>query len=92
LEAAVILVRRSHTLKQDFMKTTKTGMRQRITVPSQIIDVLRSDLDTQLVTPEQKASELLFPADDAHRSGVRVDRRRSARGLPSASERTVLRR
>jgi integrase len=60
----VILVRRSHTLKDEFMKTTKTGLRQRITVPAEVMDVLRWHLDTQLLTPEQRASELLFPAED----------------------------
>jgi integrase len=60
----VILVRRSHTLGDEFMKTTKTGLRQRITVPSEVMDVLRWHLETQLVTPEQQASELLFPAED----------------------------
>lgn len=63
-DAGVLLVRRSHTLKDEFMKTTKTGLRQRITVPAEVMDVLRWHLDTQLVTPEQKASELLFPAED----------------------------
>lgn len=60
----VILVRRSHTLGDEFMKTTKTGLRQRITVPSEVMDVLRWHVDTQLVTPEQTASELLLPAED----------------------------
>jgi integrase len=46
------------------MKTTKTGLRQRITVPSEDMGVLRWHVDTQLTTPEQKASELLFPAED----------------------------
>jgi len=63
-DAGVLLVRRSHTLGDEFMKTTKTGVRQRITVPSEVMDVLRWHLDTQLGTPEQKASELLFPAED----------------------------
>jgi integrase len=58
------LVRRSHTLKDEFMKTTKTGLRQRITVPAEVMDALRWHEATQLVTPEQKASELLFPAED----------------------------
>lgn len=62
-DQGVILVRRSHTLKDEFMKTTKTGLRQRITVPSEVMDVLRWN-ETQLTTPEQKASELLFPAED----------------------------
>jgi integrase len=46
------------------MNTTKTKLRQRITVPSEIMDVLRWHVATQLETPEQKASELLFPAED----------------------------
>jgi integrase len=60
----VILVRQSHTLKDELMKTTKTGLRQRITVPPQVMDVLRWHTQSQLTTPEQKASELLFPAED----------------------------
>jgi hypothetical protein len=60
----VVLVRRSHTLGDEVMLTTKTGLRQRITVPSEVIDVLKWHVDTQIVTPEQKASDLLFPAED----------------------------
>jgi Ribonuclease toxin, BrnT, of type II toxin-antitoxin system len=41
-----------------------TKLRQRITVPSEVMGVLRWHLATQLTTPEQKASELLFPAED----------------------------
>jgi integrase len=63
-DQGVILVRRSHTLGNEYMKTTKTGLRQRITVPPEVMDVLRWHVDTQLETPEQKASELLFPAED----------------------------
>jgi Phage integrase family len=63
-DQGVILVRRSHTLNDEFMKTTKTGLRQRITVPSEIVDVLRWHAQTQLETPEQSESELLFPAED----------------------------
>ena len=39
-------------------------MRQRITVPAEVMDVLRWHQASQLVTPEQKTSDLLFPADD----------------------------
>jgi integrase len=63
-DQGVILVRRSHTLGDEYMKTTKTGLRQRITVPSEVMDVLRWHVETQLPTPEQKASVLLFPAED----------------------------
>ncbi len=63
-DQAVILVRRSHTLGDEVMDTTKTKLRQRISVPAAVMDVLRWHVTTQLVTPEQRASELLFPADD----------------------------
>jgi len=63
-EKGVILVRRSHTLSDEPMNTTKTKLRQRITIPSEVMDVLRWHVATQLKTPEQKASELLFPAED----------------------------
>jgi hypothetical protein len=63
-DQGAILVRRSHTLGDDFMNTTKTKLRQRITVPPEVMDVLRRHVGTQLETPEQKASELLFPAED----------------------------
>jgi integrase len=63
-DQGAVLVRRSHTLGDEAMKTTKTGLRQRITVPSEVMEVLRWHVDTQLTTPEQKASELLFPAED----------------------------
>jgi integrase len=60
----VILVRRSHTIGDEVMDTTKTGLRQRITAPPELIDVLRWHVETQLETPEQQASDLLFPKED----------------------------
>lgn len=63
-DQGVVLVRRSHTLGDEFMNTTKTKLRQRITVPPEVMEVLRWHVATQLTTPEQKASELLFPAED----------------------------
>lgn len=63
-DQGVILVRRSHTIGEELMNTTKTKLRQRITVPSEVMDVLRWHVDTQLETPQQRASELLFPAED----------------------------
>jgi len=62
-DKGVILVRRSHTIGE-VMETTKTGLRQRITVPSELMGVLRWHVDTQLLTPEQRASDLLFPRED----------------------------
>jgi site-specific recombinase XerC len=46
------------------MARTKTKIRQRITLPSVLVDILRWHLATQLTTPEQQASELLFPAEE----------------------------
>jgi integrase len=69
-DQGVILVRRSHTIGEELMNTTKTKLRQRITVPSEVIEVLRWHVDTQLTTPEQKASELLFPAEDGNLRSV----------------------
>lgn len=62
-DKGVILIRRSQTLNE-FMNTTKTGLRQRITVPEDVMSVLKWHVETQLVTPEQRESELLFPAED----------------------------
>jgi integrase len=62
-DQGVILVRRSHTIGE-VMETTKTGLRQRITAPPEVVDVLQWHVDTQLTTPGQKASELLFPGED----------------------------
>ena len=59
----VILVRRSHTL-DEVMETTKTGVRQQINVPPSVLSILRWHLETQLLTEEQAASDLLFPAED----------------------------
>lgn len=63
-DQGVILIRRSHTLGDEFMNTTKTKLRQRITVPAEVMEVLRWHADTQLDTPAQKASDLLFAAED----------------------------
>lgn len=63
-DEGVILVRRSHTLGNEVMDTTKTKLRQRIHVPPEVIEVLRWHEQTQLTTPEQLDSELLFPAAD----------------------------
>jgi integrase len=57
-------VRRSHTLGEDVMQKTKTGLRQRINLPPQVLAVLRWHVETQLETPDQIASELLFPRND----------------------------
>ena len=69
------------------MNTTKTGLRQRINVPADVIEVLRWHERTQLVTEEQRSSELLFPAEDGRLHSEHVLRTPFARvcalvGLP----------
>ena len=62
-DEAALLVRRSLTLGE-IMETTKTGLRQRINLPAEVIEVLRWHVTNVLTTPEQIASELLFPTED----------------------------
>jgi integrase len=56
-----ILIRRSQTIGEPIEKT-KTGLRQRIAVPREVMDVLRWHVETQLSTAEQRDSDLLFPS------------------------------
>lgn len=58
-----ILVRQSQTYGDEVMKTTKQKRRYGIDVPSEVMDVLRWHVDTQLSTPEQNDSDLLFPSN-----------------------------
>ena len=64
LDEGLLLIRQSHTEGDEVMATTKTKTRQRITLPPVLVDVLRWHIATQLTTPEQQASLLLFPAED----------------------------
>ncbi len=59
-----IRVRRSHTVGEEVMRTTKQKHRYTIDLPAEAMHVLQWHVDTQLRTPEQQASELLFPASD----------------------------
>ena len=56
-----ILVRRSE-VRGGIMNTTKQKKRYAIDVPDEVIEVLRWHAETQLTTPEQQESELLFPS------------------------------
>jgi integrase len=57
-----ILVRRSQTGPNEVKETTKQKVRYRIEVPPEVMQVLRWHVQTQLDTPEQQGSELLFPS------------------------------
>jgi integrase len=61
-----ILVRRSHSLGDEVMLTTKQKRRYAIDLPQEAMDVLRWHVDTQLKTHEQKDSDLLFPSVNGH--------------------------
>ena len=64
----ILCVRRSHTLGQTVMNRTKTKRDLEIKVPELLLEVLKWHVETQLLTDEQKASDLLFPREDG---GVR---------------------
>jgi integrase len=57
-------VRRSHTVGEEVMRTTKQRHRYTIGLPAEAMDVLAWHVDSQLRTPEQQASDLLFPNVD----------------------------
>jgi integrase len=57
-------VRRSHTYGDEVMRTTKQRHRYNIGLPADAMHVLQWHVDTQLRTPEQQASELLFSNGD----------------------------
>jgi site-specific recombinase XerD len=57
-----LLVRRSHTLGDEVMRTTKQKRRYAIDLPTDVMAVLRWHIETQLRTPEQQDSDLLFPS------------------------------
>jgi site-specific recombinase XerD len=57
----ILLVRRSHTVGQEVMNTTKTGKRQKLFLPVELMDVLKWHV-ANLKLEEQVQSDLLFPS------------------------------
>jgi integrase len=57
-----MLIHRSHSLGDEVMRTTKQKRRYAIDLPEEAMTVLRWHVATQLRTPEQQDSDLLFPA------------------------------
>ncbi len=57
-------VRRSHTVGEEVMRTTKQKNRYTIGLPLEAMHVLQWHIDTQLRTPEQQESDFLFPGID----------------------------
>jgi integrase len=62
-DEGVILIRRSETLGE-VMNTTKTNYKQRINAAPSLMAVLRWHVETQLHTPQQLESDLLFPSEE----------------------------
>ncbi len=62
-EQGKLLVRRSHTRGDVEMIGTKTGGDDQISVPPELIAVLRWHVETQLRPGPQRESELLFPSE-----------------------------
>lgn len=60
-EEKILLVRRSQTVGEEVMNTTKTKKRQRIFLPGDLIDVLRWHVE-QPTWKKAQASDLLFPS------------------------------
>lgn len=62
-EEHVLLVRRSHTVGEEVMHTTKTHKRQRIALPADLLDILRWHADSLPDEGPMKESDLLFPSE-----------------------------
>jgi site-specific recombinase XerD len=60
-EEQVLLVRRSHTRTQEVMETTKTGLRQRLRLPAELMEILRWHV-AHLPEGKMQESNLLFPS------------------------------
>lgn len=61
LATGTLLIRRSQTVKNEVMEKPKTGLRQRIALPADVVQILAWHVAG--LTPKQEASELLFPSD-----------------------------
>jgi integrase len=63
LEEGLLYVRRSHTVSDEVMGTTKTGVPQHITLPKELVAILRWHIDMLPDEGPMAESELLFPSD-----------------------------
>lgn len=64
LRTGQLLVRRSNTESDEVEDFTKTDKDQDITLPREVLDVLRWHIETQMVTWQMRESDLLFPTRD----------------------------
>ncbi len=60
----MLQIRRSHSRKQTIMNKTKIGTDGEIALPSVVLEVMKWHVATQLSTPGQRESDLLFPNED----------------------------
>ena len=59
----VLLVRRSQTVGDEVMETTKTKKRQKLFLPTELLDVLRWHVDHQIHEAIKAKTDLLFPSE-----------------------------
>ena len=59
----VLLVRRSQTVGDEVMETTKTKKRQKLFLPTELLDVLRWHVDHQIPEDIRAKTDLLFPSE-----------------------------
>lgn len=60
----LLLIRRSHTRSKEIGDFTKNKRDQELGITEPLLGLYRWHIETQLETPEQKASDLLFPCPD----------------------------
>jgi hypothetical protein len=58
----LLLIRRSQTIGNVVMETTKTDLHQRLALPPEVLDVLRWHINERLLPKKMRESDLLFPA------------------------------
>lgn len=61
-EDGILLIRRSQTIGDEVMETTKTDLHQRLTLPPELLDVLRWHVNEQILHTPMRKSDLLFPS------------------------------
>lgn len=59
-DQGILLVRRSHSRRQQIMNMTKTGVDQEFPLPKEILDILKWHIQTHHQTKCQQEGELLF--------------------------------
>jgi integrase len=62
-DESVLLVRRSQTVGDEVMETTKTKKRQKLFLPTELLDVLRWHVDHQIPEAIKAKTDLLFPSE-----------------------------